>query len=96
MTKLYICLKTSRIKELIEQICKDIFVIDSGFNFTIFKNRRFRGGEKDCQFILSISCKDKDEAHKKGCWFVNKAGVEEDVDGKVIRKIEGLYYWVKE
>ena len=95
MTKLYICLKNDRIKTVIEQICKDIFVIDKTFNFTIFKNRRFMGREQDCQFILSINCKDKDEAHKKGCWFVNKAGVKEDVDENVIRKIEGLYYWVK-
>ena len=86
MTKLYICLKNDRIKEIVEQVCKDIFVIDKSFNFTIFKNRRFRGGEKDCQFILSINCKDKDEAHKKGSWFVGKVDV-----GDV-----GMYYWVKE
>lgn len=85
MTKLYICLKNDRIKEILNQVCKDIFIIDKSFNFTIFKNRRFRGGEKDCQFILSIRCADKDEAHRKGMWFVNKVDVGE----------EKLYYWVR-
>lgn len=85
MTKLYICLKTDRIKTIVEQVCKDIFVIDKTFNFTIFKNRRFMGGEKDCQFILSISCCDKDTAHRKGMWFVKKVDVGDDK----------LYYWVR-
>lgn len=85
MTKLYICLKNDRIKEILNQVCKDIFVVDKSFNFTIFKNRRFRGGEKDCQFILSIRCADKDEAHRKGMWFVKKVDVGE----------EELYYWVR-
>lgn len=86
MTKLYICLKTDRIRTIVEQVCKDIFIIDRTFNFNIFKNRRFKGGEKDCQFILSIACKDKDAAHRKGMWFVGKVDVGE----------EKLYYWVKE
>ena len=86
MTKLYICLKTDRIKIIVEQVCKDIFVIDKTFNFTIFKNRRFRGGEKDCLFILSIPCKDKDEAHRKGSWFVGKVDIGD----------EKLYYWVRD
>jgi len=85
MTKLYICLKNDRIKEILAQVCKDIFIIDKSFNFTIFKNRRFRGGEKDCQFVLSIRCADKDEAHRKGTWFVNKVDIGE----------ENLYYWVR-
>ena len=84
MTKLYICLKTDRIKEAIEQVCKDIFIMDKTFNFTIFKNKRFKGREQDCLFILSIACKSVDEAHRKGCWFFHKTG------------IEGLYYWVRE
>jgi len=86
MTKLYICLKTDRIKTIIEQVCKDIFVIDKTFNFTIFKNRRFMGRKQDCMFILSINCKDNDTAHRKGMWFVNKVDVGE----------EKLYYWVRE
>lgn len=87
MTKLYICLKTDRIKTIVEQVCKDIFIIDKTFNFTIFKNRRFMNRKQDCQFILSINCKDKDEAHKKGSWFVGKVDVGEE---------KRLYYWVKE
>ena len=83
--KLYICLKNDRIKEILNQVCKDIFIIDKSFNFTIFKNRRFMGRTQDCQFILSILCKDKDEAHRKGCWFVNKVDVGE----------EEIYYWVR-
>lgn len=84
--KLYICLKNDRIREVVKQVCKDIFIKDKTFTFTIFKNRTFRGREQDCQFILSIACKDKDEAHKKGCWFVNKVDIGE----------EKLYYWVRE
>jgi len=85
MTKLYICLKDDIIKTIVEQVCKDIFVIDKTFNFTIFKNRNFMRRKQDCMFILSISCYDKDTAHKKGMWFVNKVDVGE----------EKLYYWVK-
>ena len=85
MSKLYICLKTDRIKTIVEQVCKDIFVMDKTFNFTIFKNRRFIGRKQDCQFILSIACKDKDYAHRKGMWFVSKVDVGE----------EKLYYWVR-
>jgi hypothetical protein len=90
MVKLYICLKNDRVKTIINQVCKDIFIKDKTFKFTIFKNRSYRGREQDCQFILSIACRDKDEAHKKGCWFVNKAGVEE---GK--ERGFDLYYWVR-
>lgn len=91
MVKLYICLKNDRVKTIINQVCKDIFIKDKTFKFTVFKNRRYRGREQDCMHILSIDCKDKDEAHKKGCWFVNKAGVEE---GK--ERGFNLYYWVRE
>ncbi len=86
MVKLYICLKTARVKMIVEQVCKDIFVIDKTFNFTIFKNKRFRGKEKDCMFIASIDCKDKDDAHRRGSWFIGKVDV-----GDV-----GMYYWIKE
>jgi hypothetical protein len=86
MTKLYICLKNDRIKEIVEQVCKDIFVKDKTFNYSIFRNKGFRGREKDCMHVLSIQCKDKDDAHKKGVWFVNKVDIGEDK----------LYYWVKE
>jgi len=86
MSKLYICIKNDRIKDILNQVCKDIFIKDKSFNFTIFKNRRFRGREtQDCQFILSIPCKDKDEAHRKGMWFVKKVDIGE----------EEMYYWVR-
>ena len=85
MTKLYICLKNDRVKTIINQVCKDIFIIDDEFKFTIFKNRRYRGREQDCMYILSIACKDKDDAHKKGMWFVKKVDIGD----------EKLYYWVK-
>ena len=79
-------MKNDRIKTIVEQVCKDIFIIDKTFNFTIFKNRRFMNRKQDCQFILSINCKDKDSAHRKGSWFVGKVDV-----GDV-----GMYYWVKD
>jgi len=72
MTKLYICLKTERIKTIVEQVCKDIFIKDKTFKYTIFKNKSFRGREKDCRFILSINCPDVDNAHKRGTWFAKK------------------------
>ena len=78
-------MKNDRIKTIVEQVCKDIFIIDKSFNYTIFKNKWFKGGEKACVHIVSIICKDKDDAHRKGTWFVNKVDV-----GDV-----GMYYWVR-
>lgn len=75
MTKLYICIKTERIKTIVEQVCKDIFIKDKTFKYTIFKNKSFRGREQDCRFILSIDCPDNDTAHKKGTWFAKKVAI---------------------
>jgi hypothetical protein len=91
MVKLYICLKNDNVKEIVHQVCKDIFVKDSTFKFTIFKNKRFRGRKQDCMHIVSIDCKDVDEAHRKGTWFVNKVDIPTVLPGN-----DKLYYWVRE
>lgn len=66
--------------EKIREICFDIKEKDESFKFKIYRNvyPKVKGSH-----LLIIFCSSKDEAHKKGTWFINKTPFFER-------------YWVKE
>jgi hypothetical protein len=64
--------------EKIEKICRDIFEKDPTFKYRIYQSFF-----KKYDFILTFFSTSRNQAHKRGTWFVKKAG------------IEGLLYWVK-
>jgi len=55
--------------EKIREICFDIKEKDENFKFKIYKNVYPKIKESH---LLVLFCSSKDEAHKKGMWFINK------------------------
>lgn len=78
MFKLYVCVKDEITKDRISDIAKDIYIKDNTFKYSII-----RAKYGNCKYLLVVNCRNKDQAHKRGMWFVN------NVDSS-------LTYWVKE
>jgi hypothetical protein len=96
----FIGLKTQEQKEVLEKICQDIHKKDSTFKFEIKPPKK---PNSQYIFLLMIQSPDKNTAHKRGCWLVNKAILTPSPDmlpasvtssGKIATKT-GLLYWVK-
>jgi len=66
--------------EKIREICEDIALKDEKFRYRISESTM-----PDYEYCIKIICESKDEAHKKGMWFVKK----------VFKENEALYF-VKE
>lgn len=66
-------------REKLLKVCKDINAKDPTFKYRINPSQF-----KKYDFVLAVFSGTKDHAHERGCWIINKVG------------IEGLNYWVKE
>ena len=69
MLKIYLWI-TEDEKPIVERVCKDIFIKDDTFLWTMFKDKGREG-----MFVLSISSPDIDIAHMRGVWFINKVPI---------------------
>lgn len=84
MFKLYVCIPNKEMKERIEEVCKNIYIDDKSFKFSIVKAKKKAVATVKpliCEYILVVKCSDKNIAHRRGMWFNHKFG---------------LNYWVKE